>query len=134
MQGLKLHFVHLYPDLMNLYGDRGNMVALAMRAKWRGISTEVREVSLGEKLQINKIDCIVMGGDRANRGFAKRPVEKFGNSLLCRKGILYLVAGSTLVVLSYGWGDIARAQLAGYGRCGKRMIGNIHQDQAGPLG
>lgn len=69
MQGLKLHFVHLYPDLMNLYGDRGNMVALAMRAKWRGISTEVREVSLGEKLQINKIDCIVMGGGRAaNRG------------------------------------------------------------------
>ena len=33
----KLSIVHLYPDLLNLYGDRGNIQCLRMRCKWRGI-------------------------------------------------------------------------------------------------
>ena len=45
---MDLHIAHLYPDLMNIYGDRGNVIALAQRAKWRGIDAEVRSYSVGE--------------------------------------------------------------------------------------
>jgi lipid II isoglutaminyl synthase (glutamine-hydrolysing) len=43
-----LRIAHLYPDLMNIYGDRGNVVALAQRAKWRGIDVEIRPYSVGD--------------------------------------------------------------------------------------
>ncbi|HHT46880.1 MAG TPA: glutamine amidotransferase [Firmicutes bacterium] len=62
MQGLKLRFAHLYPDLMNSYGDRGNMIALVMRARWRGFSVEVMDVSAGDNRRITGADCIVIGG------------------------------------------------------------------------
>jgi CobQ-like glutamine amidotransferase family enzyme len=45
---MDLRIAHLYPDLMNIYGDRGNVVALAQRAKWRGIDVAIRSYSVGE--------------------------------------------------------------------------------------
>src|SRR5438309_9777153 len=39
---------HLYPYFMNIYGDKGNVIALAQRAGWRGMEVEVRPYSLGE--------------------------------------------------------------------------------------
>ena len=33
----ELTICHLYPDLLNLYGDRGNIIALTKRCEWRGI-------------------------------------------------------------------------------------------------
>ena len=41
----KLNIIHLYPDLLNLYGDRGNIQCMRMRCKWRGIATQVIECS-----------------------------------------------------------------------------------------
>ena len=38
MPGMDLRICHLYPDLLNLYGDRGNLMALVNRARWRGIA------------------------------------------------------------------------------------------------
>ena len=34
---MDLRVGHLYPDLMNIYGDKGNVIALAQRARWRGV-------------------------------------------------------------------------------------------------
>jgi CobQ-like glutamine amidotransferase family enzyme len=45
---MDLRIAHLYPDLMNIYGDRGNVLALSQRAKWRGIDVAVRPYSVGE--------------------------------------------------------------------------------------
>ena len=42
---MKLTIGHLYPDLMNLYGDRGNVICLVRRCQWRGIDVEVKEGS-----------------------------------------------------------------------------------------
>ncbi|HEX4745140.1 MAG TPA: glutamine amidotransferase, partial [Candidatus Limnocylindria bacterium] len=39
---MDLRIAHLYPDLMSIYGDRGNVVALTQRARWRDIGVEVR--------------------------------------------------------------------------------------------
>ncbi|TMJ07567.1 MAG: glutamine amidotransferase, partial [Bacillati bacterium ANGP1] len=44
---MDLRICHLYPDLLNLYGDRGNLMALAHRAQWRGIGVHVEESRLG---------------------------------------------------------------------------------------
>jgi lipid II isoglutaminyl synthase (glutamine-hydrolysing) len=57
-----LRLVHLYPDLMSVYGDRGNVLTLARRAEWREIPIEVRELSLGDALDPEEADLIFFGG------------------------------------------------------------------------
>jgi hypothetical protein len=53
----------LYPDLMNTYGDRGNIIALCYRAKMMGIDPVVKKISINESANlISKIDLIFMGG------------------------------------------------------------------------
>jgi CobQ-like glutamine amidotransferase family enzyme len=46
----------LYAASMNIYGDRGNVIALKRRAEWRGISTTVREINIVDPIQ-GEIDC-----------------------------------------------------------------------------
>ena len=57
-----LRLVHLYPDLMSVYGDRGNVLALRRRAEWRGIELEVTEASVGDTLDPYEIDLVFFGG------------------------------------------------------------------------
>ena len=58
----KIRLAHLYPDLMSVYGDRGNVLTLARRAEWRGIDLEVREATLGDELDPSEMDLIFFGG------------------------------------------------------------------------
>lgn len=51
----------LYAATMNIYGDRGNVIALKRRAEWRGIPTTVREINVGEPIP-GDIDCFFWGG------------------------------------------------------------------------
>jgi hypothetical protein len=53
---------HLYPDLLNLYGDRGNVIAFQQRCRWRNIPVEVHEVSIGEALYFEQYDFVFLGG------------------------------------------------------------------------
>src|SRR5256712_1476412 len=59
---MDLRIGHLYPDLMNIYGDRGNVIALAQRAKWRGIQVEVRPYSGGPWADPGWADVWFFGG------------------------------------------------------------------------
>jgi lipid II isoglutaminyl synthase (glutamine-hydrolysing) len=59
---LRLRLVHLYPDLMSLYGDRGNIIALKRRSEWRGIDLDVQELTLGDRLDPDTTDLIFFGG------------------------------------------------------------------------
>ena len=59
---MKLTIDHLYPDLLDLYGDRGNILALAARCRWRGIEVDIRKVSLGNPLDFSESDILVLGG------------------------------------------------------------------------
>jgi CobQ-like glutamine amidotransferase family enzyme len=52
----------LYPDLMNIYGDRGNIVVLASRARWRGIEVEVRQIGIGPVGGLDEVDLLFFGG------------------------------------------------------------------------
>ncbi|NLY42729.1 MAG: glutamine amidotransferase [Clostridiaceae bacterium] len=62
MEKLKLTIGHLYPDLLNLYGDRGNIIALQKRCEWRGIETEVIEFQLNSPIDFNALDIVFLGG------------------------------------------------------------------------
>jgi CobQ-like glutamine amidotransferase family enzyme len=58
----RLTLVHLYPDLMNVYGDRGNIMTLVRRAQWRGVGIHVRELTVGDDLDPWAADLIFFGG------------------------------------------------------------------------
>lgn len=53
---------HLYGNLMNIYGDDGNIIALTKRAQWRGIKVKVKNISVGEKLTPRGCDIYFFGG------------------------------------------------------------------------
>jgi CobQ-like glutamine amidotransferase family enzyme len=52
----------LYPDLMNIYADRGNLLVLQRRCQWRGIDFELRASGLGEALDPDSANLFYMGG------------------------------------------------------------------------
>lgn len=58
----KITIGHLYPDLLNLYGDRGNIACLMQRCKWRGIEAETIEFELGDTIDFTKLDIVLLGG------------------------------------------------------------------------
>jgi lipid II isoglutaminyl synthase (glutamine-hydrolysing) len=59
---IKLTIHHLYADMMNLYGDRGNVIAIKKRAEWRGIPVEVVDVGLKEFIRPTGCDLFLFGG------------------------------------------------------------------------
>lgn len=59
---LKINICHLYPDLLDLYGDRGNILALAARCRWRGLEAVVERASLGDELNFRAMDILFIGG------------------------------------------------------------------------
>lgn len=58
----KIVIGHLYPDLLNLYGDRGNIACMMQRCIWRGIEAETIEFNLGDKIDFTKLDIVLLGG------------------------------------------------------------------------
>jgi CobQ-like glutamine amidotransferase family enzyme len=59
---LELRFAHLYPKLMNIYGDRGNILCLARRCRERGIDLVIEELEVGDRLEGQRYDLIFIGG------------------------------------------------------------------------
>lgn len=59
---MKLKIGHLYPDLLNLYGDRGNICCLCRRLEWRGIEAKVIPYPSGSSIDFNIPDLILLGG------------------------------------------------------------------------
>ena len=62
MRKLNLTIGHLYGDLMNTYGDDGNIIALKKRCEWRGIEVKVKKIPLKEKLKVGEVDLYFFGG------------------------------------------------------------------------
>lgn len=58
----ELNICHLYPDLLNLYGDRGNIITLKKRCEWRGMTANVSNISLGDRFDAESYDIVFLGG------------------------------------------------------------------------
>lgn len=80
---MRLRLAHLYADLMSLYGDRGNIIALERRCAWRGIELEAVAVSLGDRLDPRETDLLFFGGgqDREQDTVSRDLAEGLGNSV-----------------------------------------------------
>src|SRR5512138_738620 len=54
---------------MNIYGDRGNIISLAQRARWRGVEAEVVPVTIGSQLDPERCDLLFFGGGQDKEQF-----------------------------------------------------------------
>ena len=72
MSAPALRVAHLYPRLMNIYGDRGNVMCLRRRCEARGIRFDLRELGLRDHYDAGAHDLIFAGGaqDREQRAVA----------------------------------------------------------------
>ena len=88
MAGLKqtplptLRIAHLYPSLLNVAGDGGNVMAVVGRARWRGLSVEVVPVGLGEVPDFSDFDLVFFqGGQDVEMRVAAADLADKGQSL-----------------------------------------------------
>ena len=74
---MKLTIGHLYPDLLNLYGDRGNIQCFRKRLEWRKIEAEVIPFLSDDKIDFTKLDIVLLGGgsDREQELVCKYLIE-----------------------------------------------------------
>jgi CobQ-like glutamine amidotransferase family enzyme len=126
----------LYPDLMNIYADRGNLLLLERRCRWRQLGFELRASDLGERLDPDAADLFYIGGgqDRDQKRCAYDLIEVKQTALreAAARGavILAVCGGYQLLGHSYELPDEA---LPGLGMLdlktiregGPRLIGNV---------
>jgi CobQ-like glutamine amidotransferase family enzyme len=136
VHGRTLRVCALYPDLMNIYADRGNLFVLERRCSWRGIGFQLSGSGLGEPLDGNVHDIYYLGGgqDRDQLLCAEDLVAGKREALheAAARGavVLGVCGGYQLLGESYTLGD---EQLRGVGLLdvrtvrepGPRLIGNV---------
>jgi lipid II isoglutaminyl synthase (glutamine-hydrolysing) len=132
----ELRICALYPDLMNIYADRGNLLLLEQRCRWRGIGFAVRNASLGDQLDPDASDLYYIGGgqDRDQKLCALDLAEVKRDALHAVAGrggvILAVCGGYQLLGHSYELGDetlpgVGLVDLHTIREDGPRLIGNI---------
>jgi lipid II isoglutaminyl synthase (glutamine-hydrolysing) len=132
-----LRLCSLYPELMNIYADRGNILMLERRCQWRGIGFEVSGVSLGERLDPDAYDLIYLGGgqDRDQLLCAKDLVEGKGEALTAaaKRGAVLLGVCGGYQLFGRSYELQADERIEGVGLLdvetvreeGRRLIGNV---------
>jgi len=104
---MKLRLLSLYPDQMNIYADRGNILFLQHRCEWRGIEFEVTRCGPGERFDPAGFDLLYMGGgqDRDQKAVARDLNQTKQESMkLAKEGgaaILAVCGGYQLLGESY---------------------------------
>ncbi len=61
-ENLKINIAHLYPKLLNIYGDWGNVLTIKKRCEWRNINVEIDSIDIGDAIDIKKYDFYFLGG------------------------------------------------------------------------
>jgi CobQ-like glutamine amidotransferase family enzyme len=106
-----LRLAHLYPDVMNIYGDRGNVIALRYRCEARGIALDVCDINVDDEFDPEAFDLVLMGGGQ------DREQRRIADDLVARGPALKRAVDEGLPVLAV---------------CGGfQMFGNRYIDQKG---
>jgi CobQ-like glutamine amidotransferase family enzyme len=132
----ELRVCALYPDLMNIYADRGNLLVLERRCRWRGIGFSVAASGLGERLDPDGADLYYLGGgqDRDQKLCALDLAEVKRDALhaAAARGavILAVCGGYQLLGDSYQLGaetlpGVGLVDLVTVRSVGPRLIGNV---------
>lgn len=115
----------LYPELMNIYADRGNIAVLRARCEWRGIHFELGASSMGDRVDPDAWDLFYMGGgqDRDQAAVAVDMVETKRDALHAAAGrgavVLAVCGGYQLLGHSYAMGN---RELPGVGLVDLRTV------------
>jgi lipid II isoglutaminyl synthase (glutamine-hydrolysing) len=139
-----LRLCSLYPDLMNIYADRGNIAVLRARCEWRAIGFELASSGLGERLDPGVADFFYMGGgqDRDQAAVAEDMVATKREALHAAQDrgavILAVCGGYQLLGSSYQLDErelpgVELVDLRTVREPGPRLIGNcaIESDLGG---
>ena len=133
---MELRVLSLYPDQMNIYADRGNIVFLRRRCEWRGIGFSHAGAGPGESVDPGAHDLFYIGGgqDRDQRMVAADMVETkrqaLGDAVADNAVVLAVCGGYQLLGHSYQLDDeklpgLGLADLETVREPGDRLIGNV---------
>ena len=95
-----LNIIHLYPDLLNLYGDKGNIACMQKRLEWRGIDANIQTcTNRDHSINLETADIIFVGGG------SDREQEIVCGLLLQKKNeiVSYVENGGVLVAVCGGY-------------------------------
>ncbi|MBR4456481.1 MAG: glutamine amidotransferase [Solobacterium sp.] len=108
---MKLKILWMYHDLMDLYGDKGNIQVLKVRCEKRGIDVKVDTCGIGEICNIKDYDLVFLGGG------ADREQNLIHDDLLARKDAIRetMDSGSAFLLICGGY----------------QMFGRYYKDQDG---
>jgi lipid II isoglutaminyl synthase (glutamine-hydrolysing) len=130
-----LRVCSLYPELMNIYADRGNIAVLRARCEWRGFGFEHAAVSLGEPLDPDVHDLFYMGGgqdrDQAAVAYDMADTKREALHAAAAGGAVVLAVCGGYQLLGHSY-ELAGETLPGVGlvdlttvrEAGPRLIGN----------
>jgi len=133
---MEINIVNMFPEVLNLYGDRGNIICLQKRCVWRGIKVNIFEYNLDSNQEILKnADIILLGGA------SDREQSIVYSHLLNLKELIksLIEDGVCLLAICGGYQLLGEAYVDSNGRTikglhildfitkaeGKRLIGNI---------
>ncbi len=133
---MKLRMLALYPEQMNIYADRGNIVFLQRRCEWRGIDFDLAAAGPGQGFDPDAHDLIYIGGgqDRDQKLVAEDMLETKREAIAAAVEsdavVLAVCGGYQLLGHSY---QLASERIAGLGLVdletvrepGARLIGNV---------
>ncbi|HEY9778314.1 MAG TPA: cobalamin biosynthesis protein CobQ [Planktothrix sp.] len=90
----ELRIAHLYAHFLNIYGDRGNIITLSQRARWRGINPITQPIGLGENIDPDYFDIYFIGGGQDKQQMT------IAEDLVKRKDALAKAVENGAVILS----------------------------------
>lgn len=133
---MELRICHLYADLMNIYGDDGNIITLIKRCNWRDIKTEVGQVTIGDKINPGHFDFYFFGGGQDQQQVAvAADLKKTNGKLLtaaAKNGAAIFTVCGGYQLLGHYYQPQVGDKLPGVGLLdtytvagNKRMIGNV---------
>src|SRR5919202_748041 len=115
----------LYPDLMNIYADRGNIAILRARCEWRGLGFELTASGLGERLDPSGADLFYIGGgqDRDQVAVAHDMVatKREGLHEAADRGAVVLAVCGGYQLLGHGY-EMGDEELPGVGLVDLRTV------------
>lgn len=102
---MRLKIAHLYPDLLNLYGDMGNIITIKKRCEWRNIEIQADSIYGNEKINFTDYDLVFLGGGSDREQLLVRDklfsMKKEINSYVNDGGVLLAVCGGYQLLGSY---------------------------------
>ena len=101
---MKINIAHLFPDILNLYGENGNIKALKYALEQNGITVNITNVTLEDNLELLKYDFVYIGsGRKKNLDQARNKLLEYKNDFLnyLKKEKIMLVTGNALSIFDF---------------------------------